>query len=224
MLVGTIAAASVTAASADNLLHIFPILEIAVNDEHSITTMGVCMTALDWVAHKLIGVDRLERRTPYLMGALSHMALVLTLPENGSERERNYTQMVKRDVQRRRERAASLLNPFDAAPREEPEAELRFKHPLSLDPPITRRAFTMDEVSPLLGGYLQRIVAHVVLADPAANEQGWLWKLNKEYIMRVSLAFDRWAVYPLNYYNRVMLLSTSAERAMRQTPPTHWAV
>ena len=47
---GTIAARDVTMASGDNLLYIFPILEIVVNDEHSISTMGVCMTALDWMA------------------------------------------------------------------------------------------------------------------------------------------------------------------------------
>lgn len=223
---GTIAAADVTAACGDNLLHIFPILEIAVNEEHSITTMGVCMTALDWVAYKLIGIDEIQRMSPHLIGAVSHMALVLTLPENGSERERNYTQMAEKDVRRRKERAAAHVNPFDAAPRQETESELRFKHPLSLDPPVTRRAFTMSEVSPLLGEYLQAIVAHIVLADNsdlALKEEGWLWKLNKEYILRVSSAFNRWAVYPMHYYNRVMLLSAAAEREMRRRNHPHWA-
>lgn len=212
---GTISPEDVTAACGDTLLYVFPMLEIAINDEHSITPMGVAMTTLDWVAWKLLEAGLFERLSPYLMGVLSHMALALTLPENESSRSMAYAAAAKKTTERRRDQCSSRVSPFEAQPGRFNADDLRFKHPLSADSPTERRAFTLDEVCPLLKDYLQEIVAHVVLADPHIAEQGWLGSLNGRFISRVSTAFDLWAVYPLQYYNRVMLLSALAENALR---------
>jgi len=212
---GTIAARDVTMASGDNLLYIFPILEIVVNDEHSTTTMGVCMTALDWLAWKLFDIGRFDWMNPALIGVVSHMALALTLPENGSPRSEAYARMAEAVMAQRRN-ARGPVNPFEPPPGDEAPTDLRFKHPLSVDAPTVRRAFTLPDVAPLLEAYMQELIARVVLADPAHGEPGWLWALNRRFIARVSTAFDLWAVFPLHYYNRVMLLSARAERDLRQ--------
>lgn len=209
---GTIAARDVTTASGDNLLYIFPILEIVVNDDHSISTMGVCMTALDWMAWKLLDIGRFDWMNPAFIGVISHMALALTMPENGTPRSEAYVRMAETVVaQRQNDRGP--VNPFEAPPDNVAPANLRFKHPLSVDAPTVRRAFTLNDVAPLLEAYMQELIARVVLADPAHGEPGWLWALNRRFIARVSEAFDLWAVFPLQYYNRVMLLSARAERA-----------
>ena len=77
------------------------------------------------------------------------------------------------------------VNPFEPPPDNVAPSNFRFKHPLSVDAPTVRRAFTLNDVAPLLEAYMQELIARVVLS-PAHGEPGWLWALNRRFIARVS--------------------------------------
>ena len=120
---------------------------------------------------------------PAFIGVISHMALALTMPENGTPRSEAYVRMAETVVaQRQNDRGP--VNPFEPPPDNVAPSNLRFKHPLSVDAPTVRRAFTLNDVAPLLEAYMQELIARVVLANPH-GEPGWLWAYPPLYCARL---------------------------------------
>ena len=83
--------------ASDALSYVWP-PELGINGAHTITTTGLCMMACDWVAHRLLEYGRADVVSPELMGFVAHMALALSMPENGTLWQKQYETYAKRGI------------------------------------------------------------------------------------------------------------------------------